>query len=134
MPFRIELGSESRMAPLRKSTFSPSSVLINPAPVFALNHLTVPFDMVLYLRIIDSPQASRRGRIDYDFMQSKRKSAIFAPEGKVWRSECHWERQSEKSPCSFATYDCNLVGSANAPFQRLQEDMGGVERILHTGS
>ena len=41
-PLQIELGSESWREPERKSTFSPSSVLMNPAPVLALNHLTVP--------------------------------------------------------------------------------------------
>jgi hypothetical protein len=45
------------MAPLRNRTFSPSSVLINPAPVFALNHLTVPFGMILYLLASISPDA-----------------------------------------------------------------------------
>jgi hypothetical protein len=34
---------------VRNITFSPSSVLINPAPIVRLNHLTVPFNMVLYL-------------------------------------------------------------------------------------
>jgi hypothetical protein len=46
------------MALWRNSTFSPLSVLIKPVPIVLLNHLTVPFDMVLYLLTIESPHAN----------------------------------------------------------------------------